>query len=94
MASKQRTFGQFETPPDVADLLLAFCLRRAGDRVLDPSCGNGALLERAARWQAWLDAKEEGRYENLWGVELEEEAASIARQRLPRTNILHQSFFT
>lgn len=94
MPSKQRTFGQFETPPDVADLLLAFCLRRAGDRVLDPSCGNGTLLQRAARWQAWLDATEEGRYEQLWGVELDEEAASVARRRLPRANILHQNFFT
>ena len=59
MPSKQRTFGQFETPPDVADLLLALNLRRADDRVLDPSCGTGALLQRAARWQAWLAADEQ-----------------------------------
>lgn len=94
MASKQRTFGQFETPPDVADLLLAFCVRRTGDRVLDPSCGNGALLQRAARWQAWLNAEEEAPYENLWGVELEGEAVNAARRTLPRANILHQNFFT
>lgn len=94
MASKQRTFGQFETPADVADLLLAFCVRRADDRVLDPSCGNGALLQRSARWQAWLNADEEGPSENLWGVELDEDAAVAARQRLPRAHILHQNFFT
>lgn len=94
MASKQRTFGQFETPPDVADLLLAFCVRRAGDRVLDPSCGNGALLGRAARWQAWLLGAEDAPYENLWGVELDEEAAAEARRRLPRATVLHQNFFT
>lgn len=94
MASKQRTFGQFETPPDVADLLLAFCVRRAGDRILDPSCGNGALLERAARWQAWLGDDEAAPYENLWGVELDEEAAVVADRRLPRATILHQNFFT
>ena len=48
MTSKQRTWGQFATPTDVADLLLGFCLRRPGDRLLDPSCGDGALLRRAA----------------------------------------------
>ena len=48
MTSKQRTWGQFATPTDVADLLLGFCLRRPADRLLDPSCGDGALLRRAA----------------------------------------------
>ncbi|MEZ4515530.1 MAG: N-6 DNA methylase [Chloroflexota bacterium] len=56
MNSKQRTWGQFETPTDLADLLLGLCLRRPGDRVLDPSCGEGALLVRAANWQRWIAA--------------------------------------
>ena len=51
MPDKQRTFGQFETPLDVADILLSLCVRRTGDRVLDPSCGSGLLLERVALWQ-------------------------------------------
>ena len=54
MTSKQRTWGQFATPTDVADLLLGFCMRRPDDRLLDPSCGDGVLLRRAARWQSWL----------------------------------------
>lgn len=94
MPSKQHTFGQFETPAAVADLLLAFCLRRAGDRLLDPSCGAGALLQRAADWQAWLAHDEQNDFSKLWGVELDEEAAAIARRRLPQANILHQNFFT
>lgn len=44
MTGKQRTWGQYATPTDVADLLLGFCLRRPADRLLDPSCGDGALL--------------------------------------------------
>ena len=54
MTDKQRTFGQYETPPDVADLLLSFCLRRPNDRLLDPSCGTGAFLARAEKLQGWL----------------------------------------
>ena len=77
MTSKRRTWGQFATPTDVADVLLGFCLRRPSDRLLDPSCGDGALRRRAARWRAWLSeqaAAPPG--EALSGVELDEEAAA------------------
>ena len=78
MTSKQRTWGQFATPTDVADLLLGFCLRRPGDRLLDPSCGDGALLRRAARWQSWLSAAAAPPLNTLYGVELDPEAAARA----------------
>ncbi len=94
MPDKQRTFGQFETPPAVADLLLALCVRRDGDRVLDPSCGSGLLLARAARRQAWLGGDERAAGGNLWGVELDEATAAAARGRLPGVHILQQNFFT
>jgi methylase of polypeptide subunit release factors len=94
MTDKTRTFGQFETPAHVADLLLAFCLRRASDRVLDPSCGEGAMLARAAGWQRWLaDVAAEASGE-LVGVELDAAAASAARSRLPGAHIVQQNFFT
>ncbi len=79
MTSKRRTWGQFATPVDVADVLLGFCLRRPDDRVLDPSCGDGALLRRATRWRGWLSeeaAAPPG--EALYGVELDEDAAARA----------------
>ena len=77
--SKQRTWGQFATPTDVADLLLGFCLRRPADRLLDPSCGDGALLRRAARWQSWLSASAaDSPRDTLFGVELDPEAAARA----------------
>ena len=94
MPSKQHTFGQFETPLEVADLLLSLCLRRADDRVLDPSCGAGVLLQRAAQWQAWLSVDEKSKLEQLWGVELDEKAAAAAWRQLPQAHILHQNFFT
>jgi len=92
MNEKRRTYGQFETPIDVADLLLGFCLRRPSDRVLDPSCGNGALLSRAAGMQRWLDPWH-GSTSTLWGVELDPEAAESAREALPKAQIINRDFF-
>ena len=49
MNDKRRTYGQFETPIDVADLLLGFCLRRPGDRVgiWAPNCHEWCLTQFA-----------------------------------------------
>jgi methylase of polypeptide subunit release factors len=92
MTSKQRTWGQYATPADVADLLLGFCLRRPEDRVLDPSCGDGALLRRAARWQAWLASSTDELPQTLYGVELDVESAEAID--LPAVNIRRANFFT
>ena len=91
MTNKQRTWGQFATPVDVADLLLGFCLRRADDRLLDPSCGDGALLRRAAAWQEWLSAG--GRSPGVHGVELDPEAAAVA-ESVPGASIARANFLT
>jgi SAM-dependent methyltransferase len=93
-ADKQHTLGQFETPVDVADLLLAFCWRRPSDRLLDPSCGAGALLARAAQWQRWLSDSPKLPPDTLWGVELDPETAVLAHAALPQAHILSQNFFT
>ena len=94
MTSKQRTWGQFATPTDVADLLLGFCLRRPEDRLLDPSCGDGALLRRAARWQSWLSSSAAGGPPGtLFGVELDPDAAAVAAT-IPGTTIRRANFFT
>lgn len=94
MPDRQRTFGQFDTPPDVADLLLAFCLHRPEQSVLDPSCGRGAFLQRAALWLDWLAERAETPGEQVWGVELDPAAAQAAQQNLPEARILHENFFT
>ena len=94
MPDKQQTFGQFDTPPDVADLLLGFCLRRPSDRLLDPSCGTGAFLQRAARWQAWLaDNPRTIPAESLWGVEVDADRAAVARAELPQAHVISRNFF-
>lgn len=92
MNSKQRAWGQFATPVDVADLLLGFCLRRPDDLLLDPGCGDGALLRRAAHWRAWL-ASGRPPPPTLYGVELDPTAAASAAD-LPGAVIEQANFFT
>lgn len=92
MTSKQRTWGQFATPADVADVLLGFCLRRPDDRLLDPSCGDGALLRRAARWRGWLAAGE-ATGGALCGIELDPDAAAVA-SAIPGVAVERANFLT
>lgn len=93
MTSKQRTWGQFATPIDVADLLLGFCLRRPDDRLLDPSCGDGALLRRAARWRSWLSSGPVVDPASHYGIELDPDAAATAAA-IPGTVVQRANFFT
>lgn len=92
MSDKQRTFGQYNTPLNVADLLLGFCLRRPDERVLDPSCGTGVLLSRAALIQRWLADGDFGSGQ-LWGVELDPDAVSQAQELVPGAHIVQGNFF-
>jgi len=92
MTNKQRTWGQFATPTDVADLILGFCLRRPENRLLDPSCGDGALLKRAAQWQSWLAADGMGLApDTLYGVELDAESAGGGE--IPGVTLIRSNFF-
>jgi methylase of polypeptide subunit release factors len=54
-ADERHRYGQHYTPEAVARLLAALAVRSAGDLVLDPSCGDGRLLEQALRIKQFLD---------------------------------------
>jgi len=83
-----RQLGQHATRPDVADLIASFCLRDGAERVLDPSCGSGALLQAASRRAAFLG----GREPQLTGVELDARLAREASQVLPGARIVQGDF--
>lgn len=72
MASDQ--FGDFQTPPALAQAVLARLGPLVWDRVLEPTCGTGAFLA-AARSQ--LQAKE------VLGIEIQSEYANVARHYAP-----------
>ncbi len=58
---ERQKFGQFFTGEDIVDIINAFCIRRAGDKVIDPSCGSGSFLIRAYLRKAWLSEQSHGR---------------------------------
>ncbi|MDZ4859147.1 MAG: N-6 DNA methylase [Candidatus Hydrogenedentes bacterium] len=57
---ERQKFGQFFTGEDIVDIVNAFCIRRAGDRVIDPACGSGSFLVRAYHRKAWLSEHKSG----------------------------------
>ena len=80
---KKRQLGQFLTPPEVAERILAGLPLRPTDRVLEPGFGGGAflipLIEELLRLRHGdLDAV---LHENVWGIELDHE---LYRQTLDR----------
>ena len=74
-----RASGAVATPPALADLLAGWAIRDGAATVLDPACGAGMLLARAAAWRAWLGGAPSAA---LWGVEAEPETAALARLAL------------
>jgi len=57
---ERQKFGQFYTNEDIIDIINAFCIRRAGDLAIDPSCGSGSFLVRAYHRKAWLSEQKSG----------------------------------
>ena len=93
MESKQYTLSQFEAPLDVADLLMCMAIQRPSDDVLDPGCGDGFLLERAAAWLHWLAASPRGHLSGtLLGIEHDPDAAENAQRRVPEARIINSNF--
>lgn len=71
--------GAWYTDPALARLLVADAVRRSDDRILDPSCGDGAFLVA---------------HEHAVGVERDAKAAAAARANAPRAHVMVEDFFT
>jgi adenine-specific DNA-methyltransferase len=74
--------GGYYTSPEVAAWLCAWAIRSPKDRVLEPSCGNGAFLEAAAKRYAELGARSPTIANHLIGIEIVADEANSARARL------------
>src|SRR4051794_6704875 len=77
-AGARRRAGVYFTPGRLVELVRVFAGRSAGDRVLDPSCGAGGFPAGAARALAARGGRR-GRKGELWGFEIDREAAALAR---------------
>jgi len=98
--AERRRWGRFYTAPSGVDLVLQLCLRHAADRVLDPSCGAGVFLARAAAFKQRLNPTRDVKAisDELWGVEVDRDAVAEATQNLQAQSlaphIIHADFFT
>jgi predicted RNA methylase len=74
MLDARHVLGQWLTPAAVADLVVALVGRCDGARVLDPACGDGALLARAGG--------------DAIGIEIDPAMAARSRRALPGARII------
>lgn len=95
MNDKPHMLGQFETPRDVADLLVGLAIQNPAGQVLDPACGAGILLDHAAAWMRWLAATPYAEIAGaLCGIELDPDAAAMAELLVPDARIIRQNFLS
>lgn len=81
-AANQKLRGGYYTPATIARFLADWVVRRPGDEVLEPSCGDGVLLGEAARRLLELGADPARVARQIQGVELYDSEAARARVRL------------
>lgn len=101
MASAQKLRGGYYTPTAIGEFIADWAIRSPTDRVLEPSCGDGALLRAAAKSLFRRHAGMENVARQLIGVEIEPAEAAKARlslldMGLPRqaVQVVSGDFFT
>ena len=78
MINRRKHLGQYFTPADVARSLVTWVVATPGDRLLDPSCGDGQFL-------VW--------HRRAVGVELDPENARLSRERAAGALVHGGDFF-
>jgi adenine-specific DNA methylase len=79
--SAEKLRGGYYTPEPIARFLAEW-VAEAGDRLLEPSCGDGAVLSQLA-----------ARGSQVLGIELLESEATLARQAAPAAEVVVADFF-
>jgi adenine-specific DNA-methyltransferase len=88
-AAKAR--GAFYTPHELTRFLANWAVRASGDRVLEPSCGDGAFVDAIVERFQQLGVVQPG--DRLLGVEREPAEADRARSLAPGADIRSLDFF-
>ena len=78
----QKLRGGYYTPSAIADFLARWAIRAPDDAVLEPSCGDGNLLEAAGRVLLERGTQRDAVARQLVGVEFDSEEADKSQQRL------------
>jgi methylase of polypeptide subunit release factors len=86
---ERHKFGQHYTSEDLVDVVNAFCIRKANDLVLDPTCGSGSFVVRAYHRKAHLNpsATHQERIAEIYGSDISLFAAHLATLNLASRDI-------
>jgi predicted RNA methylase len=74
--------GAYFTPRELARKLCAWAVREPNERILDPSCGDGAFLAEARALGA-----------RVTGVDIHRPSLDDARRNVPDARLVHADFF-
>ena len=92
---ERHSLGQYFTPENLVDLILAFCVRQRDDKVLDPTCGTGTFLLRSynkkMRHLGLVDHKQ--LLPQIWGVDIAHFPAELATINLFRQDLTDYANF-
>ena len=85
---ERHALGQYFTPENLVDLIIAFCARQPTDYILDPTCGTGTFLIRAYdRLKIPGQRDHKTLLSQLWGVDVAPFPAELATINLYRQNL-------
>jgi adenine-specific DNA-methyltransferase len=87
IATYQKLRGGYYTPKPIADFLARWAIQSPSARVLEPSCGDGVLLESAVSALLECGASHKAVAGLIHGVEIDEREARLTVERLLALNI-------
>lgn len=82
VATYQKLRGGYYTPKAIADFLAQWAIQQPTTQVLEPSCGDGILLEAAIHALIASGANQSKLSDLVWGIEFDQQEAEKALQRL------------
>lgn len=100
VATYQKLRGGYYTPKPIADFLAHWAIQAPDAQILEPSCGDGVLLQAAVEQLLEMGVENSTLIHQLHGIEFDPLEALKATERvrsltgLPPTHIYNEDFFT
>jgi adenine-specific DNA-methyltransferase len=82
VATYQKIRGGYYTPKPIADFLARWAIQTSSTSILEPSCGDGMLLEAAVETLISLGAERATASNFIQGIEFDPQEALKASERL------------
>jgi adenine-specific DNA-methyltransferase len=82
--------GGYYTPPCIAEFLAKWAIRSAHDQILEPSCGDGEILEACVKNLSTLGASAQELNQSVHAIELDPVEAEKTRNRLVRYQVVSE----